>query len=140
VLKNEADRLPLPPGANLVLCVLAVNIVVGGMVRLRRSWRTAGVLVVHLGIGLLLVSGFIKTYFSSEGHLTLFEGQLSNAYQSYYRWEVSIARQLAGGELHEVLAEQEQFVDATGTRSALYASDDRSGTWICGCSRTRVCP
>ncbi len=124
-LVHQAGPLSIPlPGANLVMCVLALNLLVGGILRMRRGAATAGVLVVHLGISLLLVSGFVKTYFSNEGHLTLFEGQRSNSYQSYYRWEISIARPLGGGNVHELLVPQEDFVDATGARPVTLVSDE----------------
>jgi hypothetical protein len=125
VLIHHAGAIPIPlPGANLVMCVLAVNLVVGGILRLRRGWDTAGVLVVHLGIGLLLLSGLVKTYFSEEGHVTLFEGQRSNSFQSYYRWEVAILRSLGGREVHELLVPQEDFADATGSQPATLTSDE----------------
>lgn len=123
-LIHQAGPISIPlPGANLVMCVLALNLLVGGILRLRRRWATAGVLVVHSGIGLLLVAGFVKTYYSNEGHLTLFEGQRSNSYQSYYRWEISIARALGGGSVHELLVPQEQFADAVGPASITLTSD-----------------
>jgi len=122
-LIHHAGPISIPlPGANLVLCVLAVNLLVGGIVRMRRSWGTAGVLVVHLGISLLLVSGLVKTYFSHEGHLTLYEGQRSNSYQSYYRWEVSIARALGGGAVDELIVPEEDFTDATGPRPVTFTA------------------
>jgi len=115
--------LPLP-GANLVMCVLAVNLLVGGIVRLRRSWDTAGVLIVHLGIVLLLIASFVKNYHSEEGHLTLYEGQSGNAYQSYYRWEVAIGRAVGAGQVQEYLVSQEDFLHATGSNSVTLKADD----------------
>ncbi|MFM7280701.1 MAG: hypothetical protein ACKO32_02875, partial [Planctomycetia bacterium] len=41
--------IPLP-GANLVMWILLVNIVLGGIVRLRKSKATIGVLTTHIGI------------------------------------------------------------------------------------------
>jgi len=124
-LLHQAGPFTIPlPGANLVLCVLALNLFVGGLLRIRRNWRTAGVLAVHLGIVLLLVAAFVKYAFSNEGHLTLFEGQRSNAYQSYYRWEISIARALGGGNVHELLVPQEDFREATGARPVTLVSDE----------------
>src|SRR5687768_4433625 len=47
VLLHRVGPIPIPlPGANLVLCVLFVNLVVGGIIRLRRNAATAGILVV----------------------------------------------------------------------------------------------
>src|ERR1051326_160496 len=47
--------IPLP-GAYLLLAVLAVNLVVGGVIGLKKGTRTAGILVVHLGVLLLLAA------------------------------------------------------------------------------------
>jgi len=109
--------LPLP-GANLVMCVLFLNIIVGGIVRMRLRPGTYGVLVVHCGIVLMLVAGFVKAYFSQDGHVTLFEGQRSAYYDSYYRWELVIVEPLGGGRANEYVAKQEQFTDATGALPA----------------------
>jgi len=114
--------IPLP-GANLVMCVLGVNLLLGGIIRLRRSWDTAGVLVVHLGIVLLLVASFIKAYHSQEGHLTLYEGQRANVYESYYRWEVAVGHTLPGGRVQEFLVPQEDFAQARGPAPAVLESE-----------------
>lgn len=115
VLVHDAFGVPIPlPGANLVLSLLFVNLMVGGLLRLRRGWATAGVLVTHVGIALLLLSGFVKLYFSQDGHVTLFESQRANWFQSYYRWELVVARRLADGSLEERLLPQEELVDASG--------------------------
>jgi hypothetical protein len=121
VLVHHLGPLPIPlPGANLVLCVLFVNLVLGGMVRMRRTWSRAGILVTHVGIALLLVSGFVKLHFSEEGHVTLFEGQRASEFSSYYRWELAIARDLGDGKREEFLVPHEDlFAGATLRADAL---------------------
>ena len=79
------------PGANLVLTLLFINLMVGGVLRLRRGAATIGVLTTHLGIALLLVAGFVKMYYSQDGHLTLYPTEQSNEFQSYYRWEIAVS-------------------------------------------------
>jgi hypothetical protein len=124
-LVHRAGPIPIPlPGANLVLCILALNLFVGGMVRLRRGWRTAGILVVHVGIALLLLSGFVKMYFSEDGHLTLYENERSNVFSSYHRWELAISEDLGDGEVRELLVPQEDFADATGPRPVVLSASD----------------
>ncbi len=115
--------LPLP-GANLVLCLLFVNLIVGGLIRLRRDRSRIGVAITHVGIGVLLLSGFVKTYFSDEGHVTLFEGQSASYYQSYYRWEVAIHEDLGGGRLREFIAPEEAFASASSGKPARIQSED----------------
>src|SRR5262245_66388723 len=46
--------------------LLALNLLVGGMVRIQKAKRTLGVMIVHVGIALLLASGFVKMYHSEE--------------------------------------------------------------------------
>ena len=116
-------KIPLP-GANLVLSVLFLNLMVGGILRLRRGTATVGILITHLGIGLLLVSGFVKMYYSQDGHLALYETESSNEFQSYYRWEIAVSEYLAEGELREHLVPEEDFLDAVGSRTVTLTSPD----------------
>lgn len=115
-------KLPLP-GANLVMCVLFVNIVLGGMVRLRKGWATIGVLVTHVGILMMLIAGFVKAYYSVEGHVTLFEGQSAAEFQSYYRWELVAIEDLGPGKVREHVVRQESLDRATGAKGALFHDD-----------------
>ena len=115
--------IPLP-GANLVLCLLFVNLVTGGIVRMRRGWSMAGVLIIHVGILLMLFSGFVKYYFSNDGHMTLYENERANLFQSYYRWEISMSRELGDGRIEEHLVPQEDFTDALGPRPVTFTSQD----------------
>jgi hypothetical protein len=104
-------QLPLP-GAGLVLGLLFVNLLLGGIVRLRKGWSMAGILITHLGIALMLVSGFVKLFFSEDGHVTLYEGQSASTFQSYYRWELAISEDLGNGRARERVVPQEDFSDA----------------------------
>lgn len=121
-LVHQAGSIPIPlPGARLVMGVLFVNLIVGGIVKMRRGWATAGVLVTHFGILFLLVAGMIKSFYSQEGHVTLFEGEKSNVYESYLRWEVAVSEDLGQGKLRELTAPQEVFEDVTGAASVSFA-------------------
>ena len=98
--------IPLP-GAYLVMVLLFVNLVVGGMVRIRKGWATAGVIVTHVGILLMLVAGLVKFYYSEEGHVTLFEGQTKAEFESYYNWElVALEPDSSGGALEHPIGPQ----------------------------------
>ncbi|MCR9244069.1 MAG: cytochrome c biogenesis protein ResB [bacterium] len=65
-------RIPLP-GAYPVMILLFVNLIVGGMVRLKVKLRNIGVLITHVGIGLLLIAGFVKLHYSVAGYVALYE-------------------------------------------------------------------
>lgn len=123
-LIHQAGPFPIPlPGANFVMCVLGGNLLLGGMVRLRRSWATAGVLVVHVGIALLLVSGLVKMYFSDDGYVTLFEGQYADEFQSHYRWELVITEDIGEGKLREFVVPPEDFQESEAGTVTLTSSE-----------------
>lgn len=110
VLLHDFDGVQVPlPGANLVLSALFVNLLAGGILRLRRDASTVGILVAHLGIVVLLVSSFVKLHHSTEGHVTLFEGQRAAHFQSYYRWELALLEVTADGRVVERVAPSESF-------------------------------
>jgi len=124
-LVERVGPVPIPlPGGALVMGLLAVNLVVGGLARLRRGWATAGVLVAHSGILLLLASGFVKTWWAEDGHVTLFEGQSAAHFESWQRWEIAITAPQSDGSVRELVVPEEQFRFATGDAPARLASPE----------------
>ena len=87
---TTAGGVPIFPGGVLVMLILAVNLVVGGLLRIRWRARNAGVIVIHIGIVFMLVSGLVKLTTAEEGHLTLFEGEEADVFMSYHDYEVAI--------------------------------------------------
>ena len=65
-------KIPLP-GAYPVMMLLFLNLLVGGMVRLKWRAKNTGVLITHIGIALLLLAGFVKMEYSYSGALALYE-------------------------------------------------------------------
>jgi hypothetical protein len=101
-------RIPVPlPGATLLLGLLAVNLVVGGMVRLRKRAATAGVLIAHVGIFVLLAGGLVEFFFSEKGNLALLtrdRGQGENRgdeFEAYHEWDLVVSAPLADGRVQE---------------------------------------
>lgn len=95
-------KIPLP-GAYPVMGLLFVNLIVGGLLRLRWTLRNTGVLIVHVGIALLLLAGFVKLEYSYSGHLALYEspgdgGQVaqrvheSSTFVSFHDYELALLR------------------------------------------------
>lgn len=80
-------QIPLV-GAYPVMGLLFLNLMVGGLVRMKWNVRNAGILITHLGIALLLVAGFVKMHYSYAGNLSLYEapaegqGSPGRVYQS----------------------------------------------------------
>lgn len=106
------DSPPLVlPGARLLLTVLFANLMVGGMLRLRRSWSRLGVFVIHVGIALLLFGGLVEYSTSRKGHLTLFEGESGSTFQSYFEWEVVVLEPSAEGSMREYVIPHARFAE-----------------------------
>ncbi len=85
------DRIPLPlPGGGLLMTLLFINLICGGLLRIRKTWANAGLLITHVGIGLILVSGFITFAIAVDGYMTLYEKQSATVFRSYYEWEMVI--------------------------------------------------
>jgi len=115
VLLHDLGPVSLPlPGANLVLSLLALNLIVGGMLRIAKRRSTVGVMIVHAGILLMLAAGFAKWRFSSDGQITLYEGQRAAHFEDPYRYELSIVEHRESGERLEYRVPQETLVPPRG--------------------------
>lgn len=108
-------KIPLP-GAYPLMILLFINLLVGGLVRFKRRWRNVGVLIAHVGIGLLLVAGFVKLHYSVAGHLALFEQSANGAamgdrqtssavYVSFHDYELALLREVQDGIEERVVPE-----------------------------------
>lgn len=92
-------RIPvLLPGVRLLLILLFVNLLCGALLRLRGGWSRVGVYIAHLGILFMLVGSFITYEYSLDGHLTLYEKERSNEFQSYRDWEIAVTEVGADGK------------------------------------------
>lgn len=91
------------PGGMAVMGLLSVNLVVGGLIRIRKSWRTAGILVSHVGIALLMLSGLVSHVSKTEGFVALLPGEEAHEFRSHYEYEVVIRRVGDGASDRELL-------------------------------------
>jgi hypothetical protein len=89
------------PGSSLVLWVLSIQLTVMMTFVLPLVWKKAGLWVVHGGLLLLLVGGFITQMMAVESQMTLAEGETGHYTTAYDKWEVAVWRQIA--DTNEVL-------------------------------------
>jgi hypothetical protein len=115
--------LPLP-GGQLLLWVLCANLIVGGLVRIRKSRATVGVFIGHLGILLLLAAGFVKYYHAAEGRLTLWEGERGDEFESSHDWEIALTRDLGDGRYREYVIPQSDFADMVPGERRTFRRDE----------------
>jgi hypothetical protein len=135
VLVHHVGSVPIPlPGVYLLMALLFVNLVVGGLVRLRKGWQTAGVLVAHIGIAMMIISAFQTFRYAESGHVTLFEGQHADRFESYFRWEIVLSEDLGNGKVAEHVIPDESIVEARSkvvhvTSKDLPFAIDIDGSW-----------
>ncbi len=96
--------LPLPvplPGGYWVCVLLFINLLLGGILRARKGWKHAGILIAHSGILFLLAGGGVAHLFSQRGNLAVMEGKTSNVAEDYYDSVVEVA-EVKGGKIESV--------------------------------------
>jgi hypothetical protein len=114
-------HLPLP-GVYLLMILLFINLTLGALIRSPKSWKRPGMMIAHSGILFLLVGGFVTYEFSNSGHVTLYEGQSDDHYQSYYDWVITIT---------ELDAENPRTFEVPGAEFQ-YLKRDESRTFLPG--------
>ena len=76
--------------------LFTVNLLIGGLVRIRKTRRTAGVIVAHIGIALMMVGGLVEHATSEQWRVALFEGRATTSSRrpgwELYIWERRIVR------------------------------------------------
>jgi len=66
-------NLPPLPGGYWVCALLVMNLTLGGLIRIRKGWRTAGVLLAHFGIIFMIVAGGVSQLKEERGVMMLSE-------------------------------------------------------------------
>ncbi len=97
--------IPLP-GGYLLMAVFGVNLVCGGLIRMRKNLRRPGILITHIGVLVLLISAGVTYHFSDRGSMTLYPGEMSDVFQSYHDWNIEIGKPAAGATLQRIPGKQ----------------------------------
>ncbi|HIF40982.1 MAG TPA: hypothetical protein EYQ74_07780 [Planctomycetes bacterium] len=116
--------LPTFPAGMTCMMLLSINMLVGGLWRLKISRRTAGVVVVHVGIAFLLFSGLIKQWTADEGYISLAEGRVAETFRSDHLWEVSVFEVTGADSVEELVIRQGEFEDLGRDQHRRFTSDD----------------
>lgn len=100
-------KLPIP-GGYLLMAVLFVNLLLGGIIRIRKDWRRAPLVLTHFSILLLLAGAWVTHHFADDGNMRVFEGGQSNFFSSYVIWDISVERWEGGKPPETALVIQEE--------------------------------
>jgi hypothetical protein len=103
--------VPVPlPGVYLLLVVLSVNLICGGIIRIRKHGTTVGVIVAHLGVLTMFAGAGVEFYCSQKGHATIAEGDAKAEFDSYFEWEIAVAPAAKAGPVEELVIPGHQFM------------------------------
>ena len=120
-------RVPLP-GVYLLLALISVNLVCGGLIRIRKNKYTPGIIIAHVGMLVMIAGGFVTYHFSERGNMTLYEKESSDEFISYYDLVIEIGQAKAENKL--LIIPQEHFIDLCRLLGQpTPAEADPEGTW-----------
>jgi len=110
--------VPLPPlpGGYYVSALLLLNLILGGVIRIRKGWKHVGNLISHFGIIFMLVAGGVAHHFSERGNMAVGVGDSSNTAEDYFEYVVEVAEIHDGkpGKIHVIRGDD--FHDLTDDR------------------------
>ncbi len=72
-LAGKDKKLPPLPGGYWVCALLVINLMLGGLIRIRKSPRTIGVLLAHFGIIFMIIAGGVAQLSEERGLMMLSE-------------------------------------------------------------------
>ena len=78
------------PGGQLVMWILFINVLAVMLICFVYSWKNFGILVIHIGLLMFFVSGYVILNTAEESHVTLKEGQATNVSSAFHDWELAI--------------------------------------------------
>jgi hypothetical protein len=111
---GKALTIPMP-GGYWVLGLFFLNLLLGGIVRARKGWKKAGVLISHGGILLMILSAGVTEMTEERGTMDFFEGETSNVAQDYYEYVVEISERTKGMPDKVHVVRGEFLTDLTGS-------------------------
>jgi hypothetical protein len=76
-------KIPLP-GGFLLGGLLLINLGCAHFRYFRASWRKSGIVLIHAGVVLLIVSGFLTAYLQQENYMWINVGGQSNFIESFH--------------------------------------------------------
>ncbi|WP_395745535.1 cytochrome c biogenesis protein ResB [Prosthecobacter sp.] len=117
---KDIGKFELPlfilPGGYTLMAVLFVNLLLGGIVRVRKSPKTIGVIISHFAILFMIASGAVTYHFAKEGILSLSEGQVSDEFQSFHERVIEIEKVPASADAKReaLVIDEASFTDLGG--------------------------
>ena len=128
VLPTRGDGkviFPPLPGAYWVIVVLSFNMFLGGIVRARKGWRKAGVLVSHFAILFMLVAGAVSSVYKEEGNMRVLQGEKSDYAQKLFKHDIEVFAFDEEGDREEPAIIRSKSIKALGKKGELEVSFEK---------------
>jgi hypothetical protein len=85
------ENFALPfPGGWLIGGVMLVNLLAAHAIHFKMTWRRSGILMIHAGLVLMMLSEVITGVYALEGNMYIFTGSSSNYLQHSHLPEIAI--------------------------------------------------
>ena len=91
------------PGAQLILWILAVNLIADLALNFKRRFSKLGIFLIHGGILILLAGAFVTYYTGEESYLPLYEGEKADTSRDYRKWEIA-AWKINDSQINDIYA------------------------------------
>ena len=89
-IKGKMVPLPLLSGY-WAGALLLLNLILGGVIRIRKGWKHAGNLISHMGIIFMLIGAGVAQHFSERGNMAVGEGEANNSAEDYFEYVVEVS-------------------------------------------------
>ena len=88
----NGKKIPLIlPGGYYVCALLLVNMILGGVIRIRKGPKQIGNLIAHFGIIFMLIAGGVAHHFEERGNMAIYPGESSNVAEDYHEYVIEVA-------------------------------------------------
>jgi hypothetical protein len=113
------------PGGYTLMAVLFVNMFIGGIIRIRKSPKTIGVIISHFAILFMIAAGAVTYHFAKEGILNLREGRTNDEFQSFHERVIEIEKASADEKAKRsvLVIDQSKYVDLTDGKGRTFTHE-----------------
>jgi hypothetical protein len=119
----------LLPGGYTVMALFCLNVIVGGLIKIRKKPRTIGIIISHFAMAFMVIAGGVSMHTKIEGNLSLLEGQTDDQFVSVDNRVIEIEQvepTPADGKRSVLVIPDSQFIDlqpsGTEGRSRLFTN------------------
>ena len=101
----NGKKIPLIlPGGYYVCALLLVNMILGGVIRIRKGPKQIGNLISHFGIIFMLLGGGVSHHFEERGNMAIYPGEVSDIAEDYFEYVIEVSEVTNGtrNEFHVI--------------------------------------